>query len=284
MSRYQIVARHAAMSGLNTQLAEVKRARDYANLSQAFTGVDALDPEYSGGAGWVHPPVRRATAPRLRRPEGRGVRRRRRRPRPLDPTSDSWTLTCYAYVPDRRTTRRATGTPCGPMPTSRWRCASTSPRSSTTRTSSTTGAGSSATRSSRTATSGRTASSTSGTTVDGQRLAPLRGLRRHRARRLPGRRPGRGQDGTDGGAYAGMAVVNAANVRGMGAGRKNQHSFLGPFSMPNLSSLDLVRGEGARGALDDQDRRDHVRDGVLGRRSRARSSTSTSSGPRRAGS
>ncbi|HVR76204.1 MAG TPA: hypothetical protein VMT52_17875 [Planctomycetota bacterium] len=44
-------------------------------------------------------------------------------------------------------------------------------------------------------------------------------------------------DGTDGGAYSGMAIVNAGNIRGMAALPQNQHSFTGMVPMPNIQDL-----------------------------------------------
>ncbi len=44
-------------------------------------------------------------------------------------------------------------------------------------------------------------------------------------------------DGSDGGVYSGFGVVNAADVRGMGALSQNQHTFAENLPMPNLSSL-----------------------------------------------
>jgi hypothetical protein len=44
-------------------------------------------------------------------------------------------------------------------------------------------------------------------------------------------------DGSDGGVYAGMGVLNAKNVKGMGALAENQHTLLPAIPMPNLSEL-----------------------------------------------
>ncbi len=44
-------------------------------------------------------------------------------------------------------------------------------------------------------------------------------------------------DGTDGGVYAGMAIVGEQNVKGMGALAKNQHEYEEKLEMPNLSDL-----------------------------------------------
>jgi len=44
-------------------------------------------------------------------------------------------------------------------------------------------------------------------------------------------------DGSDGGVYSGFGIVNAADIRGMGALVQNQHTFEGNIPMPNLSSL-----------------------------------------------
>jgi hypothetical protein len=44
-------------------------------------------------------------------------------------------------------------------------------------------------------------------------------------------------DGTDGGLYAGWKVADAASVRGIGGQAQNQHSYVEPTPMPNLSDL-----------------------------------------------
>jgi hypothetical protein len=50
-------------------------------------------------------------------------------------------------------------------------------------------------------------------------------------------------DGSDGGVYAGMGIVNQQNVRGMGADSANQHIVPDPIVMPNLSDLSLYESK-----------------------------------------
>jgi hypothetical protein len=57
------------------------------------------------------------------------------------------------------------------------------------------------------------------------------------------------KDGTDGGAYSGMAIVNEANIKGMGALAKNQHEYQDSVPMPNLSDLTYYEAKAkAKGA------------------------------------
>ncbi len=46
-------------------------------------------------------------------------------------------------------------------------------------------------------------------------------------------------DGSDGGIYAAWAIKGTQNVRGMGGLSKNQHEFVDPIPMPNLTDLSL---------------------------------------------
>ncbi len=50
-------------------------------------------------------------------------------------------------------------------------------------------------------------------------------------------------DGSDGGVYSGLQVVNSGNVNGMGGLSQNQHSLQEQVSMPNLSDLTFYEAQ-----------------------------------------
>lgn len=50
-------------------------------------------------------------------------------------------------------------------------------------------------------------------------------------------------DGSDGGVFAGLSVVNSSNVNGMGGLAQNQHSASEQVSMPNLSDLTFYESQ-----------------------------------------
>jgi len=236
-SRNQIVARLAAESGVQQAIAEVKTARDLATLAAAFNGMDALDPNTANGIGGysqiydTQPLTDTAGNIVAQYDVVVDVNRSVTGQRAIE-------VTCYAYVPRKadyaagvldavRADAHATVTarlgPSGVFDYSYfinhwgWFFGNNIVSNGNV-------------RSNGQFDFGNYASTINGSPrYEGSNGHLLTGYLDDNADGVT--------NGTDGGVYSGMAIVNDANINGMGALPQNKHPFLGGLPMPNLSDL-----------------------------------------------
>lgn len=249
ISRHLLVARQAAISGLQLAISEIREARDYSSLAAAFQGIAAMDPNPGEGMGGY---TLRYDAEPFRDLDGREIAQ-------LDVLVDvrgtdgaerDVAVTCYAYVPTKQAyvdgVRDAVRADAHAIVGAKlhsaavfdysyfinhwgWYFGNNIISNGSVR--------------------------SNGQFDFGNYRSTINGSPRYRDSQgfdligyLDDNKDGV-TDGSDGGVYSGMAIVRAANIRGMGALAKNQHQYLGGIAMPNLNDLtfyeDKAKTEGS---------------------------------------
>ncbi|MBI4602803.1 MAG: hypothetical protein HY721_12675 [Planctomycetes bacterium] len=237
-SRNLLTARVAAESGISQEIADIKQARDYAAIQTAFNGIDAIDTVSAEGSGgytqtYVTQPLVDSTGRVVAEydvfvdVQGQG-----------DPATRQVDVSCYAYVPTKAD--YLAGVPDAVRSDAH-----------VTVTTQLSGSGvfdysyfinhwgwffgnnivsNGSVRSNGQFDFGGYSSMVNGSprylSSDGTKLAGY----------LDDNGDGL-KDGSDGGAYSGMAIVNEGSVKGMGALKVNQHEYDGSVPMPNISDL-----------------------------------------------
>lgn len=236
-SRNQVLARHAAESGVQRQISDIKSARDLAALKTVFSGIDAMDPNPSNDIGgysqtYITEPLTDMSGSLVSEYDVM-----------VDIDTSSSTervieITCYAYVPSKADYA------AGFTDTAR-----ADAHATVTQRIGGSGVfdysyfinhwgwfyGNSIEANGNVRSNGQFDFGSYGATVNGSpRYLSSDG---HLLEGYQDDNEDGVTDGSDGGAYAGLAIVNDTNIQGMGSQSQNKHSFLGGTPMPNLSDM-----------------------------------------------